>query len=101
MFEDNKIGFAIQSRLGSNRLPGKALLYYGGSTVLGFLIKSLLEYGVQKKVFVLPLQLLLSTMFWRYILIILAAGLFVVMRTMYLVGIRKLLQKLGLKILFD
>ena len=49
MFEDNKIGFAIQSRLGSNRLPGKALLYYGGSTVLGFLIKSLLEYGVQKE----------------------------------------------------
>lgn len=40
------IGFVIQARLGSSRLPGKALLYFGGTTVLGYLINSLLDNGV-------------------------------------------------------
>ncbi|MFL2703561.1 MAG: cytidylyltransferase domain-containing protein [Gammaproteobacteria bacterium] len=41
-------GIVIQSRLGSNRLPLKALLYFGGSTVIGYLIKSLIDAGVKK-----------------------------------------------------
>lgn len=49
MFENEDVGFVIQSRLGSTRLPGKALLYFGGTTIIGYLIKSLINCGVDKK----------------------------------------------------
>lgn len=41
--------FVIQARLGSVRLPGKILLAFGQSTVLGTLVESLLAYGVPKR----------------------------------------------------
>ncbi len=44
-----KIGYIIQARLGSKRLPAKALLYYGGTTILNYIIKSLVENGVKKE----------------------------------------------------
>ena len=49
MFENEDVGFVIQSRLGSTRLPGKALLYFGETTIIGYLIKSLINCGVDKK----------------------------------------------------
>lgn len=49
MFADKELGFVIQARLGSHRLPGKALLYYSGSTVIGYLINSLIENGIKKE----------------------------------------------------
>ncbi len=49
MSRNKEIGFVIQARLGSHRLPGKALLYYGGSTVIGYLIDSLIDSGFKKE----------------------------------------------------
>lgn len=46
MFNDKEVGFVIQARLGSARLPAKALLYYRGSTILGYIIQSLLDLGI-------------------------------------------------------
>ena len=51
MFKVNKrndVGFVIQARLGSSRLPGKALLYYRGSTIIDYLLSSLIEQGISK-----------------------------------------------------
>ena len=41
-------GYVIQARLGSVRLPGKALLYFRGTTVIEYLINSLVMRGIQK-----------------------------------------------------
>jgi spore coat polysaccharide biosynthesis protein SpsF (cytidylyltransferase family) len=41
--------FVIQARLGSTRLPGKILLSFWESTVLGTLVDCLLAFGVPKK----------------------------------------------------
>ena len=46
MLVDKEVGFVIQSRLGSTRLPAKALLYYRGTTILGYIIQSLLDCGI-------------------------------------------------------
>jgi spore coat polysaccharide biosynthesis protein SpsF len=46
MFNDKEVGFVIQARLGSTRLPAKALLYYRGTTILGYIIQSLLDFGI-------------------------------------------------------
>lgn len=46
MLIDKKVGFVIQARLGSTRLPAKALLYYRGTTILGYIIQSLLDCGI-------------------------------------------------------
>ena len=35
----------IQARMGSTRLPGKSLLPFGGSTVVGYLYNSLMQHG--------------------------------------------------------
>lgn len=41
--------FVIQARLGSTRLPGKVLLRFGESTILGHLIKELIEAGLKRE----------------------------------------------------
>jgi spore coat polysaccharide biosynthesis protein SpsF len=46
MLIDKEVGFVIQARLGSTRLPAKALLYYRGTTILGHIIQSLLDCGI-------------------------------------------------------
>ena len=49
IFENKKVGFVIQARLGSQRLPGKALLSFGNSTIIGHLINKLIESGIDKR----------------------------------------------------
>jgi len=46
----------IQARMGSKRLPGKSLLPFGNSTLVGYLYSSLIQYGFSKNSvsFVIP-----------------------------------------------
>ncbi len=44
LFQD--FAFIIQARMGSSRLPGKTLLNFEGSTILGYLLTTLIEQGI-------------------------------------------------------
>ena len=44
-----KVAIIIQARMGSSRLPGKSLLPFGNSTILGYLIDSLNKFGFSYK----------------------------------------------------
>ena len=48
VFDRGDTGFIIQARLGSSRLPGKALLFFRGSTIIGSILDQLIEAGVSK-----------------------------------------------------
>jgi spore coat polysaccharide biosynthesis protein SpsF (cytidylyltransferase family) len=44
----NEIVIVVQARMGSTRLPGKSMLPMSGTTVIGYLLKSLEEYGFSR-----------------------------------------------------
>jgi spore coat polysaccharide biosynthesis protein SpsF (cytidylyltransferase family) len=44
----NEIVIVIQTRMGSTRLPGKSVLPMSGTTVIGYLLKSIEEHGFSR-----------------------------------------------------
>jgi spore coat polysaccharide biosynthesis protein SpsF (cytidylyltransferase family) len=44
----NEIVIVVQARMGSTRLPGKFMLPMSGTTVIGYLLKSLEEHGFSR-----------------------------------------------------
>jgi spore coat polysaccharide biosynthesis protein SpsF (cytidylyltransferase family) len=52
-----KIAIIIQARMGSTRLPGKAMLSLGGTTIIGYLLNNLEMYGFSRsKIYVATSQ---------------------------------------------